>query len=43
MKDSLSEAFIRKKLKQAVAELCQAQVKFKLDSDFLDADLNKFI
>ena len=30
-------------VKQAVAELCQAQVQFKLDSDFLDEDLYMFI
>ena len=29
--------------KQAVAELCQAQVQFKLDSDFENEDLYMFI
>ena len=29
--------------KQAVAELCQAQVMFRLDSDFLGEDLYMFI
>ena len=32
-----------KTLKQAVAELCQAQVQFKLDSDFLGEDYYMFI
>ena len=29
--------------KQAVAELCQAQIQFKLDSDFLGEDLYMFM
>ena len=32
-----------KNAKQAVAELCQAQVQFKLDSDFLGKDLCMFL
>ena len=35
--------YINKRGRQAVAELCQAQVQFKLDSDFLGEDLYMFI